>query len=80
MVPGEIVQPRFETRLNLMSRQILILLGERGSLPMEAMAAALEVPGELAALAVGWLARSRVVDLVEDLTGKLQVMIRRPVE
>ena len=80
MVPSEAVQPRFENRLNLLSRQILILLGERGSLDLEGMGPALQVSGELAALAVGWLARSRVVDLVEDLSGKLQVRIRRPIE
>jgi hypothetical protein len=80
MVPGEAVKPRFETRLNLLSRQILIVLGERGSLELDGMSDALQVPGELAALAVGWLARSRAVDLVEDLSGKLQVKIRRPTE
>ncbi|HLY73359.1 MAG TPA: hypothetical protein VKU80_04505 [Planctomycetota bacterium] len=80
MVPNEVVQPRFETQLNLVSRQILLLLGERGSMDLGGMAAALEVPGELTALAVGWLARSRAVDLAVNLSGKLQVKIRRPIE
>lgn len=80
MVPSETVHPRFETRLNLLSRQILLLLGERGSLDLDGIGGALQVPGDLAALAVGWLARSRVVDLIEDLSGKLQVRIRRPIE
>ena len=80
MVPSEAVQPRFETRLNLLSRRILILLDERGSLELEGMGAALQVPSDFAALAVGWLARSRVVDLIEDLSGKLLVKIRRPNE
>ena len=80
MVPSEGVQPRFETRLNLLSRRILVLLDERGSLELDGMGAALQVPGEFAALAVGWLARSRVVDLIEDLSGKLLVKIRRPNE
>jgi hypothetical protein len=80
MVPSEAVQPRFETRLNLLSRQILLLLGERGSLELDGMGTTLQVSGELAALAVGWLARSRVVDLVEDLSGKLLVKLRRPIE
>jgi hypothetical protein len=44
------------------------------------MGTTLQVSGELAALAVGWLARSRVVDLVEDLSGKLLVKLRRPIE
>ncbi len=80
MIPSEAVHPRFETRLNLLSRQILLLLGKQGSLELDGIAGALQVPGELAALAVGWLARSRVVDLIEDLSGKLQVKIRRPIE
>jgi len=80
MVPGDIVQPRFETRLNLLSRRILLLLGERGSLELDGMSAALQVPADLTALAVGWLARSRAVDLAEDLSGRLQVRIRRPIE
>jgi len=80
MVPSETVHPRFETRLNLLSRQILLLLGEQGSLDLDGIGGTLQVPGELAALAVGWLARSRVVDLIEDLSGKLQVKIRRPIE
>lgn len=80
MAPSEIVNPRFETRLNLLSRQVLLLLGERGSLELDGIGAALQVPGELAALAVGWLARSRVVELIEDLSGNLQVKIRRPIE
>jgi hypothetical protein len=79
MVPSEAVQPRFEVRLNLLSRRILVLMGERGSLELDGMSAALQVPADFAALAVGWLARSRVVDL-EDLSGKLLVKIRRPNE
>jgi hypothetical protein len=80
MVPSEAVQPRFEIRLNLLSRRILIFLGERGSLELDGLGPALQVSAELAALAVGWLARSRVVDLVEDHSGRLQVRIRRPIE
>ena len=53
---------------------------ERGSLELDGIGGALQVPGDLAALAVGWLARSRVVELIEDLSGKLQVKIRRPIE
>ena len=79
MIPSD-VQPRFETRLNLLSRRILLLLEERGAIDLDGMTRALDVSGDLAALSVGWLARSRVVDLVEDLSGKLQVRIRRPNE
>lgn len=77
MIPNDVVQPRFETRLNLLSRRILVLLGERGSVDLETMGPELKVSDDLAALSVGWLARSRVVDLIEDLSGKLLVRIRR---
>lgn len=80
MIPGDVIQPRFETRLNLLSRRILVFLEERGSVDLDQVGSALDVSGDLAALSVGWLARSRVVDLVEGLSGKLQVMIRRPNE
>ncbi len=80
MIPGEVAQPRLETRLNLLSRQVLLLLGERGSLDLDAVGGALQVSGDLAGLAVGWLARSRVIELTEAESGKLQVSLRRPVE
>jgi hypothetical protein len=80
MIPGEVAQPRLEIRLNLLSRRILLLLGERGSLELDELGAALDVPGDLAALSVGWLARSRVIELIEPAAGKLQVTLRRPVE
>ncbi|HZE99907.1 MAG TPA: hypothetical protein VE981_23065 [Planctomycetota bacterium] len=80
MIPGDSVPPRLETRLNLLSRQILILVGERGSLDLETLAAALSVPPDLGALAVGWLARSRVIDLTEDASGRICVQVRRPLE
>jgi len=66
MIPGEIVQPRLETRLNLLSRRILVLLGERGYIDLPALGPALGVGADLAALSAGWLARSRVVELNED--------------
>jgi len=77
MIPSDVIEPRFETRLNLLSRRILVLLGKEGEADLGALGGALNVSGDLAALAVGWLARSRVVDLVEDLPGKLMVKIRR---
>lgn len=77
MIPSDVTQPRFETRLNLLSRRILVLLGERGEIDLDGVSAALGIGGDLAALSVGWLARSRVVDLIEDLSGKLMVKIRR---
>lgn len=80
MIPGEVAQPRLETRLNLLSRQVLLLLGERGSIDLDGLGAVLGVPGDLAAVAVGWLARSRVVELIEPASGRLQVSLRRPVE
>jgi len=80
MIPGEVAPPRLETRLNLLSRQVLLLLGERGTLDLDGLAAVLNVPGPLAGLAVGWLARSRVIELIELSSGKLQVSLRRPVE
>jgi hypothetical protein len=38
------------------------------------------IPGDLAAPAVGWLARSRVIELIETASGKLQRSLRKPVE
>lgn len=81
MIPGEIVQhPRLETRLNLLSRRILLLLEESGSADLDALGPALGVGPELAALSAGWLARSRVVELSEDPSGKLKLSLRRPIE
>jgi hypothetical protein len=80
MIPGEVVHPRLETRLNLLARKILVLLGEHGSVDLDGLGAVLDVPGDFAALAVGWLARSRVIELIEAASGKLQVSLRRPVE
>ena len=80
MISGDVIQPRFETRLNLLSRRILVFLEDRGAVDLDQLAASLDVSGDLAALSVGWLARSRVIELLEDLSGKLQVKIRRPNE
>jgi hypothetical protein len=80
MIPSEIVQPRLETRLNLLSRRILVLLGERGSIDLGALGLALGVDADLAALSAGWLARSRVVELNEDSSGRLILNLRRPIE
>jgi hypothetical protein len=80
MIPSEIVQPRLETRLNLLSRRILVLLGERGSIDLGELGLALGVDADLAALSAGWLARSRVVELNEDASGRLMLNLRRPVE
>jgi len=80
MISGDVIQPRFETRLNLLSRRILVFLEERGAVDLDQVGPLLDVSGDLAALSVGWLARSRVVDLGEGISGKLQVMIRRPNE
>ena len=80
MISEDVIQPRFETRLNLLSRRVLVFLEERGSVDLDQLGAALDVSGDLAAVSVGWLARSRVVNLIEGLSGKLQVTIRRPNE
>ena len=80
MIPSEIVQPRLETRLNLLSRRILVLLGESGGVDLDTLGPALGVGSELAALSAGWLARSRVVELNEDSSGKLRLSLRRPIE
>jgi hypothetical protein len=80
MVPPDVAHPSLETRLNLASRQVLLLLGERGETELTGLGAALGVSEELAYLSVGWLARSRVVDLTEDSSGKLQVRMRRSFE
>jgi hypothetical protein len=80
MIPSEIVQPRLETRLNLLSRRILVLLGESGVLDLDALGPALGTGADLAALSAGWLARSRVVELIEDPSGKLKLSLRRPIE
>ena len=80
MASSDLVQPSLETRLNLVSRRILLLLGEQGDLALAGLGASLGVPDEFAQLSVGWLARSRVVDLTEDSAGKLQVRMRRSFE
>ena len=80
MVPREVVPPSFETRLNLISRRVFQHLAERGEADVADLGPALQIPDELAHVSVGWLARSRVVDLIEGVTGKLQVRIRRPFE
>jgi hypothetical protein len=80
MVPPDVAHPSLETRLNLASRQVLLLLGERGEAGLAGLGATLGVSEELAHLSVGWLARSRVVDLTEDSSGKLQVRMRRSFE
>jgi hypothetical protein len=80
MIPSEIVQPRLETRMNLLSRRILVLLGERGCIDLAALGPALDVGPDLAALSAGWLARSRVVELSEDSSGRLLLNLRRPIE
>ena len=80
MVPREVIPPSLETRLNLISRRVFQLLAERGEVGLAGLGTVLEVSDELAHVAVGWLARSRVVDLIEDSAGKLQVRIRRPFE
>ena len=80
MIPGEVVPPTLETRLNLVSRRVFQLLGERVQIDLAELGELLQVPHDLACVAAGWLARSRVVDLIEDASGKLQVRLRRPFE
>lgn len=80
MVPGEVQTPGLETRLNLVSRRLLQLLAERGDAELDGLGAALQVSDPIAHVAAGWLARSRVADLVEDPSGKLRVSLRRPFE
>ncbi|HVE41902.1 MAG TPA: hypothetical protein VNM14_18555 [Planctomycetota bacterium] len=80
MIPREVVPPTLETRLNLVSRRLFQVLAERGEADLAGLGAVLEVSDELAHVAVGWLARSRVVDLIEASAGKLVVRIRRPFE
>ena len=80
MIPPEVDIPSLETRLNLVSRRILLHLGEQGQADLPSLRTTLQVSDEMAHLSVGWLARSRVVDLFEDASGKLQVRIRRPFE
>ena len=80
MIPSEVVHPRLETRLNLLSRRVLVLLGERGSIPLDALGPALGVGADLAALSAGWLARSRVAELNEESSGRLLLNLRRPIE
>jgi hypothetical protein len=80
MVPREVVPPSLETRLNLVSHRVFQLLAERGEADLAGLGAVLQISDELAHVAVGWLARSRVVDLIEGSSGTLQVRIRRPFE
>ena len=80
MIPGEVVPPTLETRLNLVSRRVFQLLSERGEVELASLGALLQIPQELAGVAAGWLARSRVVDLIEGSSGTLQVRMRRPFE
>lgn len=80
MIPPEAVHPSLETRLNLVSRRVLLHLGERGEADLDSLGAVLNVSNELAHVSAGWLARSRVVDLIEGSSGKLVVRLRRPFE
>jgi hypothetical protein len=80
MHPSDVVPPSLETRLNLISRRIYQFLDERGEADLAGLGKVLQISDELAHVAVGWLARSRVVDLIEASAGKLQVRIRRPFE
>jgi hypothetical protein len=80
MVPPDLVPPSLETRLNLVSRRVYQHLAERGEADLVGLGGVLQISDELAHVAVGWLARSRVVDLIEDSSGRLQVRIRRPFE
>ncbi len=80
MASSDLIQPSVETRLNLVSRRVLLLLGEQGDLALTGLGASLGVSDEFAHLSVGWLTRSRVVDLTEDSGGKLQVRMRRSFE
>jgi hypothetical protein len=80
MIPGEVVPPTIETRLNLVSRRVFQILTERGEADVASLGVLLQVPQDLASVAAGWLARSRVVDLIEDASGKLLVRMRRPFE
>jgi hypothetical protein len=80
MIPSETAHPRLETRLNLLSRRILLLLEANGDAELDALGPALGVGAELAALSAGWLARSRVVELNEDSSGRLKLSLRRPIE
>ena len=80
MAAQDLTQPRLETRINLASKRLLLLLGERGSVGMTGLGAAPGVPENLAHIAAGWLARSRVADLDEDSTGQLHLRMRKPFE
>lgn len=80
MAPQDVVKPPLETRLNLVAKQVLMLLAERGGVDLEGLGAELQVPEPLAHVSVGWLVRSRVAELQEDSSGKLQVRMRSPFE
>lgn len=80
MIPQDVVKPSLETRLNLLSKQVLLLLGQREAVDLDGLAAELNVPDGFAHLSVGWLVRSRVVELHEDSSGRLQARMRRPFE
>ena len=80
MIPQDVVKPNLETRLNLLSKDILLLLARSGDVDLDGLGATLNVTDGFAHLSVGWLVRSRVVELHEDASGKLQVRMRRPFE
>lgn len=69
---------RADIRVGQLSKQVLLLLSERGVTPLAGLGAELKVPPELAGMAVGWLVRSRVVDCHEEDDGRLTLRIHGP--
>jgi hypothetical protein len=69
---------RSDARISRLSKQVLLLLSERGVLPLDGLGGLLNVSAEQAGMAVGWLVRSRVVESHEDDEGRLTLRIHGP--
>jgi hypothetical protein len=79
MIPTDTeLRRRSDARLSRLSKQVLLLLSERGVVPLEGIGGILGVGPELAGMAVGWLVRSRVVDSHEDDDGRVTLRIHGP--
>jgi hypothetical protein len=66
---------RADARLSALSKQILLLLSERGSVALPELPAALKADPALCGMAAGWLVRSRVIDGLEEEDGRMILRI-----
>lgn len=69
---------RADLRLSKLSKQVLLLLSERGTMPLAGLGTELGVSPELAGMAAGWLWHSRVVECQEEDDGRILLRIHGP--